>query len=166
MARTDVADVRESVKNTASTALDAAKAQAATAGESLAAATSSALERASEQSRKARKQAQQRAKALADEAAKSARKSVKKSTKKARKRADKAAAKANKKAHEINIAVQKKAGRKPRRGRKAAVLGGLALGGVVVVTVLKRKSAAEDPYAPSPTANTGSGLPGDPPPVD
>lgn len=166
MARTDVADVRDSAKNTASTALDLAKTQAASTGETLAAATSAALERASEQSRKARKQAQKRAKELADEAAKSARKSVKKSAKKARKRADKATAKANKKAHEISLVIQEKAGRKPRRGRKAVVLGGLAVGGVVIVTMVKRKSAAEDPYPPSPTADTGSGLPGDPPPVN
>ena len=165
MSRTDVADVRSSAKNTASIALDAAKTQAASAGETLAAATSSALERAAQQSRKSRKQAQKRAKAFADEAAKSARKSLKKSAKKARKRADKAAAKASKKAHALNVTVQEKAGRKPRRGRKVAVIGGLALGGVVVATALKRKSATEDPYA-SPTANTGSGLPGDPPPVD
>ncbi|HEY2297923.1 MAG TPA: hypothetical protein VGH43_09360 [Jatrophihabitans sp.] len=185
MARTDVADVRDTVKNTASTALDNAKAQASSAGAGLAAAAKPTLDRAAAQGRiareqararakelaeeaaaqgrKARKQAKKRAKELADEAAKSARKRAKK----ARKRADKVTAKANKNARrharELSVAVQ---GRKPHRGRRTvAVLGGLALGGVVVTTVIKRKAAGADPYPPSPTADTGSGLPGDPPPT-
>lgn len=151
----DVDDVRETVKS-----------QAVAAGESLAAAASSALDSAAKQGRRARKTAQKRARALADDAAKSA----KKSAKNARKRADKASAKASKKARaraqELSTAVQEKAGRKPRRGRKAAVLGGVALAGVFVAGALRRKQDAQsaDPYA-SPTADTGSGLPGDLPPT-
>jgi hypothetical protein len=47
MARTDVSEVRESVKGNAVTALDTVRAQAASAGETLGAAVSSALDVAS-----------------------------------------------------------------------------------------------------------------------
>jgi Flp pilus assembly protein TadB len=166
MAKTDVADVRENVRANAATALDTVKAQAAAAGESLASAASSALATADKQTRKTRKQAAKRARELADEAATAARKQAKQSAKKARKRVDKASKKARKKAHkraqELNVAIQEKAGRKPRRGRKVAVVGGVALAGVVVMKAMRNKqSPPEDPYA-SPTAGTGSGLPGDP----
>lgn len=166
-AGTDVADVRDSVKDSATSAFDTVKTQAASAGETLAAAASSALDAAAEQTRRSRKKARKRAQELADEAAKSAKKSAKSARKRANKASTKAGKKARKRAEELSVAVQQKAGRKPRRGRKVAAFGGLALAGVFVAGAFKRKQAASnDPYAtPSPTANTGSGLPGDPGPT-
>lgn len=169
MAKTDVADVRENVRAGAATALDTVRTQAAAAGGSLASAASAALETANQQTRKTRKQAAKRARELADEAAASARKSAKKSAKKARKRVDKAGAKARKQAQqrtrELSAALQEKAGRKPRRGRKVFVLGGAAIAVVVVLNAKRNKqNPPADPYA-SPTADTGSGLPGDPGPA-
>jgi hypothetical protein len=129
MARTDFAEVLDEAKDgardlTAST-LDA---------------VSSALDVASTQGKKVGHSAGKKAKQLADDA--------KTSGRKARKRADKAAKKTKKKAkgraHDLNVTVQQKAGRKPKRGRKAAVLGGVALAGVAVATVVSRKKAAAE----------------------
>ena len=176
MAKTDLAEVRDhvrvavrdNVRPAASAALDTVKAQAASAGETLATRAGTALDTASEQSRRARKKAAKRAAELAEQAAKTARKSAKKSAKTARKRADKAGKKAHKRARELNVVLQEKAGRKhPRRGRRVVMLGGLALGGIAVVTMVRRRqadAAQAEQFAPSPTADTGSGLPGDPGP--
>jgi hypothetical protein len=168
MGRTDVADVRDTakdaMKDTASSAIDTVRTKGTAVGESLAAAASAALEAAAEESRRRQKKAQKRARALADEAAKAARQSAKS----ARKRADKATAKASKKArkraHELNVTIQEKAGRKPRkRGRGVVVVGGLALAGVAAATVLNRKKSEQKP--PSPADTGSSGLPGDQPPA-
>jgi hypothetical protein len=180
MPKTDLAEVRDNVrtavrdnvKPAASAALDTVRAQASSAGETLAARASVALDNAEKQSRAARKQARKRAQELAEQAKKSARKSAKKSAKAARKHADKAGKKAEKKARELNAAILEKAGRKPRRsrGRRVAVLGGLALGGVLVARVLRSKQSGpvDDPYAPPPTELPGeatdTGAAGDNPP--
>src|SRR5690242_14753656 len=98
MARTDVADVRDTAKQTASTALDNAKAQAASAGTGLAAAAKPALDRAAAQGRIAREQARARAKELAEEAAAQGRKARKQARKRAKELADEAAKSARKRA--------------------------------------------------------------------
>jgi hypothetical protein len=154
MATTDVADVRDAAKDSATTALHSVRAQAASAGETLSAAVASALDTATKEGKKAKKRAKVRARELADEAAKSASASARKARKRAEKAAKKAAKKGSKKAkkraHDLSVAVQEKAGRKPKRGRKRLVLGGVALGGVAIATVVSRKKAESQVQAQVP----------------
>lgn len=138
MSRTDVADIRDRAES----ALDAARGRAKDLAED-------AERFAVITTRKARKRA--------DKAAKNAGKSGRKASKKASKKVRQAA-------QDLSTTVQEKAGRKPRRGRKAAVLGGIALVGVGIAQLLgKRKAAAQSSPsypaqpAPRPAASSSNG---------
>ena len=74
----------------------------------------------------------------------------------AKKAAKKGSKKAKKRAHDLSIAVQEKAGRKPKRSRKGLVLGGVALGGVAIATVVSRKKAESQVPPVTPSSSTGS----------
>jgi hypothetical protein len=139
MPTTDVAEIRDVAKQRAETARDIVLAQAASAGESLNTAVVSALDTAGKKGKKARQRAE---------------KSAKKAGKNARKHIEK-------RAHDLNVTVQEKAGRKPKRRRKGVVLGGVALAGVAIAAVVSRKKSTPPPMSTQPPSELPSDRPSD-----
>jgi hypothetical protein len=134
MPSTDLADIRDTVRDNAVSALDNVRtnvrSQAASAGETLTGALTSALDSADKATRQA-----------AQTAAKNVTKNV------------------QQRAQELQDVVLEKTGRAPKRGhRKVLILGGVALVGVAVAALVARQRAQQ---APNPPAEPTSTRPGD-----